>query len=1195
MAALDRLNDIVGQYESKSDAPARPMREVGPAKLMQHAHVKQDDEVHFSGQNKRPQYKEYVGQVGGSSKDRNAERTTITAQHDGRQDSSAADGQTQILKTQAIATQKQSGMLAEQTGLMHDQIQATQQVSDVVKRLAEYLKAEANKPVPKIQNTGNTYEGEYSRVNEKQLAAQNRRNSITDELRDMRRDRARKMPRDARGRFERKPSVRTGPRIQTIGGGGGGMGGRLMGMGGRLLGMGAIGPLLALATAFYGGKAISAASENYDYDRKNAGAITHGWQSTKDYVGDKFRRDDPGDQVLDRMTASTKKEGQGIGQKAMYSDFGSISGAFESGGKGVGTISSGKNDPGGVSYGKHQLSSDKGSMTNFLRSEEGSKYYNEFRGMQPGSAEFSNKYKEVAGRDGEGMEKAQTAFIKKENYDPVAKWFTEQYDVDLEQRSRALKEIVFSIGTQYGPGTGKRVISDALGNRDITKMDDADIISRLQDTRAATVGTRFKSSKKSEQDTIYRRAGTEKAAALAMLNEERGGAGSAQQVGSGIGSQYSGKMMGAYGGKSPTEQGGSSNGTVGIMAMPQGGGGGSNPATGGDEQGGGTAAAMMSPADGAMYAVGQKHTIPNGSDVNIAGLNPKFKQAWFTMVGDWVTNNGGGNVSVASAFRTRMEQEQLWVKYGRNTKRVARPGTSRHESGFAIDIDRKSAQALETTGMFKKYGFHRPLSNEPWHVEMVGAGKGGAAGGGGNTPAGASPQLMQNAAAQEMDKSAEVVVKSAEENTKGAIKSEGAAAPATGAEAEVKTSPSAEKGGEQAGAAISAMKAPVGPNAHAGAGPVGNGGKSPTELDKSVTPPTVDAMGEKAVTRTPEQQALYEQYLKSSGGDPRAVPESVANPGQAQGTDWNKRADVWRSGGADVTGINRSVEGIHTSTATMPQGASNKPGMYPIPSGGGNYGGGGGYGQRASRSDPTTRTITDTTTRIGGIYGMGSFGSMAPGADKALRGIDSKVGGFLNKNPVLGELARIPGMPQIPRLASGLPSFGNIVNGIADVTTGFFKGDKGPSDTGVTPYQKPAPVMGGGLRATPTGGYVTSTADMSPAAQMVAPTSPASPSYYANETPIMTKSAATPAMAMSAVSATPVAAEATRNSYDGVQKVAMVAPADGGAPSAAPSSGGSGSGAGGGGSGDKNDMPQLEDFPAMIDDLGLLFINSGYV
>jgi hypothetical protein len=65
-----------------------------------------------------------------------------------------------------------------------------------------------------------------------------------------------------------------------------------------------------------------------------------------------------------------------------------------------------------------------------------------------------------------------------------------------------------------------------------------------------------------------------------------------------------------------------------------------------------------------------------------------------------------------------------------------------------------------------------------------------------------------------------------------------------------------------------------------------------------------------------------------------------------------------------------------------------------------------------------------------------------------------------------------------------------------------------------------------------------------------------------------------------------------RNSFDGVQKVSIassdVPQADGGGGAAAGGGGGSAGGA-------KNDMPQIDDAPAIMDDFGLLFVNMGMV
>jgi hypothetical protein len=87
-------------------------------------------------------------------------------------------------------------------------------------------------------------------------------------------------------------------------------------------------------------------------------------------------------------------------------DFGRVAEKYESSGVGVSTVSTGINDPGGVSYGKHQLSSEAGTMQVFLDSQEGAAYRDQFAGMRPGSDEFSARYREIAAQDGENARAA---------------------------------------------------------------------------------------------------------------------------------------------------------------------------------------------------------------------------------------------------------------------------------------------------------------------------------------------------------------------------------------------------------------------------------------------------------------------------------------------------------------------------------------------------------------------------------------------------------------------------------------------------------------------------------------------------------------------------------------------------------------------------------------------------------------------
>ena len=135
-----------------------------------------------------------------------------------------------------------------------------------------------------------------------------------------------------------------------------------------------------------------------------------------------------------------------------YTGLGSISAKYESGGRGVSTISSGMlaagvADPGGVSYGTHQLASKTGTMTRFLESPEGRPYAAQFAGLEPGSREFNTIYQQIAASDPEGFARAQQAFITRTHYSPVAQT-AQQVGFNVEDPK--IQETLYSMGVQHG-------------------------------------------------------------------------------------------------------------------------------------------------------------------------------------------------------------------------------------------------------------------------------------------------------------------------------------------------------------------------------------------------------------------------------------------------------------------------------------------------------------------------------------------------------------------------------------------------------------------------------------------------------------------------------------------------------------------------------------------------------------------------
>jgi hypothetical protein len=78
-------------------------------------------------------------------------------------------------------------------------------------------------------------------------------------------------------------------------------------------------------------------------------------------------------------------------------------------------------------------------------------------------------------------------------------------------------------------------------------------------------------------------------------------------------------------------------------------------------------------------------------------------------------------IPIISGTRTREQQQALYDNRANNPNPVAAPGSSKHETGQAIDVDTKSLSA-EQRGMLKALGYNQPMPDkDPNHWEKVGA------------------------------------------------------------------------------------------------------------------------------------------------------------------------------------------------------------------------------------------------------------------------------------------------------------------------------------------------------------------------------------------------------------------------------------------------------------------------------------------
>ncbi len=136
-------------------------------------------------------------------------------------------------------------------------------------------------------------------------------------------------------------------------------------------------------------------------------------------------------------------------ESAERPSLGRLSEKYESGGRGPETVSTGVGDPGGVSYGTYQLASALGNADRFV-----DQYYpSKFKGLKGGTPEFTEAWKKLVAKDPEEFHRNEHEFIKRTHYDPQAKLLEAELGIDLDHRSAALRDVVWSCAVHHGPNS----------------------------------------------------------------------------------------------------------------------------------------------------------------------------------------------------------------------------------------------------------------------------------------------------------------------------------------------------------------------------------------------------------------------------------------------------------------------------------------------------------------------------------------------------------------------------------------------------------------------------------------------------------------------------------------------------------------------------------------------------------------------
>jgi len=129
---------------------------------------------------------------------------------------------------------------------------------------------------------------------------------------------------------------------------------------------------------------------------------------------------------------------------------GVLSVIYETSDAGPGKISDGQDDPGGVSYGSFQLTTNKGDAAMFVVSKEAAPWAKLFKNLRPDTPAFNAVWDSIAQSDPQAFHDAQYAFVKRKNYDPVVEKIKTLKGLDVSKMSLAAQATVFSTSTQFG-------------------------------------------------------------------------------------------------------------------------------------------------------------------------------------------------------------------------------------------------------------------------------------------------------------------------------------------------------------------------------------------------------------------------------------------------------------------------------------------------------------------------------------------------------------------------------------------------------------------------------------------------------------------------------------------------------------------------------------------------------------------------
>jgi hypothetical protein len=235
------------------------------------------------------------------------------------------------------------------------------------------------------------------------------------------------------------------------------------------------------------------------------------------------------EQLDSQRTKQSKRTGPLVGRIVptdwnRWEHLGSLSAKYESGSRKSATVSSGKGDPGGVSYGSYQLASKVGTAQRFA-----DQYYPEwFHGTKPGSDEFSSLWKKLAAEREPELAAYEHLFIADTHYQPFADRCRKELHFDVDAHSNALRDVAWSTSVQHGAGNKifQRALQKAIDENRLDQLSDAEIIALVYAERGRVnpdgKSAYFSRSSPKVQESVRKRFKNEQQDALQELAAESG-------------------------------------------------------------------------------------------------------------------------------------------------------------------------------------------------------------------------------------------------------------------------------------------------------------------------------------------------------------------------------------------------------------------------------------------------------------------------------------------------------------------------------------------------------------------------------------------------------------------------------------------------------------------------------------------------